>query len=110
MTEQKYRTLNGTYAGSIATIGYSDIISYLSFDDTRFYSNQYAGSAFAEDESPVEILAGCLPENENEEAISDYTFSCMQFGPLTDVEGNEIELSDYENYSKRPPVDSIRAL
>lgn len=102
MTEQEYHTLNDTYDGSIATIGYSGYISNLSFDDTRFYSNQYAGFAFAEDESPVEILAGRLPENENEAAISDYTFSCMQFGQLTDAEGNEVELSDYEDYSKIP--------
>ena len=102
MTEQEYRTLNDAYVGSIATIGYPGGISNLSFDDTRFYLDEYAGFAFAEDESPVEILAGRLPENENEAAISDYTFSCMQFGSLTDAEENEIELSDYEDYSKIP--------
>ena len=102
MTAQEYRTLNDTYAGSIATIGYPGGISNLSFDDTRFYLDEYAGFAFAEDESPVEILAGRLPENENEAAVSDYTFSCMQFGVLTDAEGKEIELSDYEDYSKIP--------
>ena len=70
----------------------------------RYYLSSFQGIAFYEEGAEVKILAGRLPQNENEAMISDFTFESMQFGKLTDENGTNVELNGYEDFAKIPAI------
>lgn len=102
LSDEQYLSLNEEYPGSIAVFGDSEWITGLTLEDDRFYYNFYQGFAYAKDDSGIEMLAGRLPENAGEAAISDYAFAGMRFGEFRDEAGEEIVLEGYGDYEKIP--------
>lgn len=102
LSDEQYLSLNEKYPGSIAVFGESEWIPNLTIEDDRFYSGFYQGFAYAKDDSEIEMLAGRLPENAGEAAISDYAFAGMRFGEFQNEEGEEIFLEGYGDYEKIP--------
>lgn len=102
MTDNEISALQKKYPGSIAGVNTGFAITGLELKDERFYNSSFQGFAFCSENAAVNILAGRKPQNAGEAMISDYTFASMQFGDLQDDDGHNIELENYNDFTKIP--------
>ena len=100
----KFPPFKKSTPGSLAAGNLGFYIENLEISDVRYYLSSFQGIAFYEEGAEVKILAGRLPQNENEAMISDFTFESMQFGKLTDENGTNVELNGYEDFAKIPAI------
>lgn len=110
-TLDEYNALRDKYSGAIAAIDASIQISNLNISAyaSQFYSNSIDGAVLANSE--LELLAGRLPESDDEIAVSDFMYNAFKGEGSKLVyyvgdEAKELEITDYNSvlYSAKKPV------
>lgn len=100
LTLDELKQFQTEYPGSIAAVTTPSIYGInnldLSESARRFYSFDIKGYLLSE--PSIKIVAGNLPENANEVAISDYMFAALKAGKFYNVDEDKVYvLSDYDS-------------